>query len=83
MEITLLNELTETRVIDKHFRAQIDKDKVFKEEDIETYPEDALTEGPKLYNYYFSIFGTEKMTKKKPVFGALPLPDVPSRAHNH
>lgn len=63
-----LSEITKTRMMDQDFRNQITNDRVYTCEK-HFNPED------------IEIFHAEKMTKKKPRFGALPLLNMPRRSH--
>ncbi|PFX27779.1 hypothetical protein AWC38_SpisGene7529 [Stylophora pistillata] len=63
-----LNEIKKTREVDSDFQKQIDGDRVYTCEK-HFAPED------------IEIFQTAKMTKKKPMFGALPVRNMPKRSH--
>ncbi|KAJ8025305.1 Transposable element P transposase [Holothuria leucospilota] len=62
-----LNEITKSRVVDKEFRDQIRNNAVFTCER-HFRPEEV------------EIFQTDKMTKKKPVFGSVPTLCMPSKS---
>ncbi|KAJ8050297.1 hypothetical protein HOLleu_03441 [Holothuria leucospilota] len=62
-----LNEITKSRVIDKEFREKIRNDRVFTCER-HFRPEEV------------EICETDKMTKKKPVFGSVPTLCMPSKS---
>lgn len=64
-----LKEITRTREIDQEFRKRIEADKVFTCER-HFDPED------------IEIFHSQKMTKKKPRFGAIPKLNMPKRSHD-
>lgn len=63
-----LSQITKTREIDEDFRRQINNDTVYTCEK-HFLPED------------IEIFYTEKMTKKKPIFGAIPKLNMPTKSH--
>lgn len=64
-----LNELTKSRVVGKDFQRLIDNDRVYTCEK-HFAPDD------------IEIFHSEKMTKKKPKFGALPTVNMPKKSHH-
>ncbi|XP_031550736.1 uncharacterized protein LOC116288137 [Actinia tenebrosa] len=64
-----LNELTKYREVDKHFQKLIDNDRVYTCE---------KHFGPE----HIEHFQSEKMTKKKPKFGALPTLNMPRKSVN-
>lgn len=63
-----LSEITKTRTVDAVFRKKIQNDTIYTCEK-HFHPQDV------------EIFQSEKMIKKKPRFGALPLLNMPKRSH--